>query len=281
MIKYIYLNSRFVEHKDAKIHIDDRGLQFADSVYEVVPIYNKRLIDTKFHLHRLRFSLSELDIEYKVNDKQLINIFCKLINTNNIKNGIIYLQITRGIQQRSHVYKNNLKQTVIIYSQSQSFNIPDKNFKGVEVVTHEDLRWFRADLKTVNLLPNILAENFAHKKNKYTAILIKNNKITEGAHSNIWIIKKNKILTHPLNNEILKGVTRTVLKLIIKKIGLTLKENSFTKDQLYKADEVFLTSSGSFITPILKIDNNIINNRKIGHITLSLATLYFNSIKNQ
>ena len=281
MIKYVYLNSRFIKHKDAKIHIEDRGFQFADSVYEVVPIYNKKLIDTKFHLQRLRFSLSELDIKYKVHDKQLINIFCKLINTNNIKNGIIYLQITRGIQQRNHVYKNNLKPTVIIYSQSKSFNIPDKNFKGVEVITHEDLRWSRADLKTVNLLPNILAENFAHKKNKYTAILIKNNKITEGAHSNIWIIRKNKILTHPVNNEILKGVTRTVLKLIIKTTGFILKENSFTREQLYKADEVFLTSSGSFITPILKIDNNTINKGKIGDITLKLATLYFKSIKNK
>jgi len=281
MAKYVYLNSRFTKHSHAKIHIEDRGLQFADSVYEVIPIYNKKLIDTKFHLQRLRFSLSELDIEYKVNDKQLIDIFCKLINTNNIKNGIIYLQITRGVQQRSHVYKNNLKPTVIIYSQSKSFNIPDKNFKGVEVITHEDLRWSRADLKTVNLLPNILAENLAHKKNKYTAILIKNNKITEGAHSNIWIIKKNKIFTHPVNNDILKGVTRTVLKLIIKKMGFIFKENSFTKEQLYKADEVFLTSSGSFITPILKIDSKTINSGEIGDITLKLATLYFKSIKNE
>ena len=281
MTKYVYLNNRFIKHSNAKIHIEDRGLQFADSVYEVVPIYNKRLIDTKFHLHRLRFSLSELDIDYKINDKQLINIFCKLINTNNIKNGIIYLQITRGVQQRSHVYKNNLKPTVIIYSQSKSFNIPNKNFKGVEVITHEDLRWSRADLKTVNLLPNILAENLAHKKNKYTAILIKKNRITEGAHSNIWIIKKNKILTHPANSYILKGVTRTVLKLIIKKTGLNLTENSFTKKQLYNADEVFLTSSGSFITPIIKIDNKNINKREIGNITLNLATLYFQYIKNE
>ena len=281
MIKYVYLNSRFVKYKDAKIHIDDRGIQFADSVYEVVAIYNKRLVDEKFHLQRLRISLTALDIKYTVNNKQLLNIFLKLVNLNNIINGIIYLQITRGVQQRNHAYKKNLKPTVIIYSMPKSFNIPNKNFKGVEVITQEDSRWSRADIKTTNLLPNILAENLAHKKDRYTAILIKKNKITEGVSSNIWIIKKNIILTHPANNNILSGVTRRTLKLIIKKMGLTLKENSFTKDQLYKADEVFLTSSGSFITPILKIDNKIINNRKIGHITLKLATLYFNSIKNQ
>lgn len=281
MIKYVYLNSRFVKHKDAKIHIDDRGIQFADSVYEVVPIYNKRLVDTKFHFQRLRISLLGLDIKYAINNKQLLSIFLKLIDLNSIINGIIYLQITRGVQQRSHAYKKNLKPTVIIYSQPKSFNVPNKNFKGVEVITHEDLRWSRADLKTANLLPNILAENLAHKKNKYTAILIKKNKITEGVSSNIWIIKKNTIFTHPTNNNILKGVTRTTLKLIIKKTGLILKENSFTKEQLFKADEVFLTSSGNFITPILKIDNNIINSGKIGDITLKLANLYFNSIKNQ
>jgi len=281
MNKYVYLNSRYIKHKDAKIHIEDRGMQFADSVYEVIPIYNKKLIDTKFHFQRLRISLSALNIKFKFNDKQLINIFCKLININNIKNGIIYLQITRGVQPRSHVYKNNLKPTVIIYSQSKSFNIPNKNFKGVEVITHEDLRWSRADLKTVNLLPNILAENLAHKKNKYTAILIKKNKITEGAHSNIWIVKKNEILTHPIDNNILNGVTRKILKLIIKELRFKLIENSFTKEQLYNADEVFLTSSGSFITPILKIDNKFINKRKIGNITLKLAALYFKSIKNQ
>ena len=279
MIKYVYLNSSFIKHKDAKIHIDDRGIQFADSVYEVVAIYNKKLIDTKFHLQRLKISLSALDIKYKINYKQLLNIFLKLIDVNNIINGIIYLQITRGIQPRFHAYKKNLKPTVIIYSQPKSFNIPNKNFKGVEVITHDDLRWSRADIKTVNLLPNILAETLAHKKNKYTAILIKKNKITEGVSSNIWIIKKNIILTHPANNNILNGITRTVLKLIIKKIGLTLREISFTKNQLYKADEVFLTSSGSFITPILKIDNNTINNGEIGNNTLRLATLYFKSIK--
>ena len=281
MNEYTYLNGKFIKHKDAKIHIEDRGIQFADSVYEVVPFYNKKLIDTKFHLQRLRISLLALDIKYKFNDKKLISIFCKLINIDNIKNGIIYLQITRGVQPRSHVYKNNLKPTIIIYTQSQSFNIPNKNFKGVEVITHEDLRWSRADLKTVHLLPNILAENLAYKKNKYTAILIKKNRITEGTHSNIWIIKKNKILTHPTNNQILKGVTRTVLKLIIKKTGLKLKENSFTKEQLYNADEVFITSSGSFITPVLKVDNKNINKGAIGNITFKLATLYFKSVKKE
>lgn len=279
MIKKAFINNKFINFSDAKISIEDRGLQFGDSVYEVIAIVNKRFLDIKFHFDRLKYSLSELDINYPLNIKKLTNIFDKLINFNHINNGIIYLQITRGVQKRKHIYNKNLKPTLIIYTQSKSFNLPNKNFKGVNVITHKDNRWNRRDIKTTNLLPNILAEQEAYKKNTYTAILIKNNKVTEGVHSNIWIVKNNNIFTHPSNSSILRGVTRTSLKLIIKKLKLKLKENSFTKKQLYNADEVFLTSSGSFITPILKIDSKVINKGKIGKVTFELAETYFKSFK--
>lgn len=273
-----FINSKFVKFNEAKIHIEDRGLQFADSVYEVVAIVNKNLLDLRFHLKRLRYSLKELNIKYKFNEKKLSNTFKKLIDKNSIKNGIIYLQITRGTQSREHAYKKNLVPNVIIYTKKKKFNIPNDNFKGVKVITHKDLRWARRDIKTTNLLPNVLAENEAYKKNAYTAILIKNNKVTEGAHSNIWIVKNDIIKTHPLNNDILKGITRSVLILIIKKLNLKLIENSFSKNQLFNADEVFLTGSGSFITPIIKIDSKLINKGKIGKITFLLAQSYFKTL---
>ena len=139
---------------------------------------------------------------------------------------------------------------------------------------HQGMVWKRRDIKTVNLLPNIIAANMAKKKNAYEAILIQNGKVTEGTSSNIWIIKRNNLITHPANSDILKGVTRTSLLKIIKKTKLKLIEKQFTHKQLFNADEVFLTSSGSFITPILKIDNEKINNGKIGNITLKLAEMY-------
>ena len=281
MKKIAFINSKYVQFKDAKIHIEDRGLQFADSVYEVIAIFNNKLLDLNFHLKRLRHSLNELKINYVVDNKKLVKIFEKLILNNYTNNGIIYLQITRGIQSRMHAYKKNLKPTLIIYTQKKKFNIPTKKFKGVKVITCKDLRWARRDIKTTNLLPNVLAENLAQKKNAYTSILIKNNKITEGVHSNIWIVKKNIVFTHPSNNDILKGVTRTVLKSIIKKLNLKLKEDSFTKLQLIKADEVFLTSSGSFITPIIKIDTKIIGNGKVGKVTEQLAKSYYESFSNE
>ena len=280
MPSHAYINNKFVSFKNAKIHIEDRGLQFADSVYEVIAVLNGNLIDLDFHLKRLRYSLKELKISYKFNKLDFKNIFHKLLGKNRISNGIIYLQITRGVQYREHKYKKKLIPTLIIYSRNKKFNLPGKNFKGVNTITFEDLRWKRRDIKTVNLLPNIIAANKAKQKNAYEAILLQDGKVTEGTSSNIWIIKKNNIITHPANSDILKGVTRTSLLKIIKKTSLKLVEKSFTHKQLLEADEVFLTSSGSFITPILKIDKKKINKGKIGNITLKLAKMYTTSCTN-
>ena len=274
MPNFAFINNKFVNFKSAKIHIEDRGLQFADSVYEVIAFLDNNLIDLDFHLKRLKYSLRELEIKFTINKKNLNNIFLNLIKKNKTRNGIIYLQITRGIQFREHKYQKNLIPTLIVYTRNKSFNLPGKEFVGVNTITYQDLRWKRRDIKTVNLLPNIIAANMAKKKKAYEAILIQNGKVTEGTSSNIWIIKRNNLITHPANSDILKGVTRTSLLKIIKKTSLKIIEKQFTHKQLVNADEVFLTSSGSFITPILKIDNKKINNGKIGNITLQLAEMY-------
>ena len=280
MPKFAYINKKYIKFDNAKIHIEDRGLQFADSVYEVIAVYNNKFIDFDFHIKRLQYSLKELSIPYKVVKKNLKKIFSKIFKINNKNIGIVYLQITRGIQERDHVYKKKLKPNLIIYSRNKTFNIPNQNFKAENAVTFSDLRWKRRDIKTVNLLPNILAANYAAKNNAYEAILIQNNKITEGTSSNIWIVKKNTLYTHPSNSDILKGVTRESLRILIKENELKLNEKSFTKNQLLNADEVFLTSSGSCVTPIKKIDNKLINKGKIGNITLKLAKLYSKSFKD-
>ncbi len=277
MPNFAYINNKFVDFKNAKIHVEDRGLQFADSVYEVIAVLNGNLIDLEFHFKRLQYSLKELDIKFKFKQNNLKKIFFNLLNKNKTTNGIIYLQITRGIQYREHKYENKLIPTLIIYSRNKNFNLPGKDFKGVNTITHEDLRWKRRDIKTVNLLPNIIAANKAKKARAYEAILLQNGKVTEGTSSNIWIIKNNNLITHPANTDILRGVTRTSILKIIKKTSLKLVEKSFTHKQLLNADEVFLTSSGSFITPILKIDKKKINNGKIGNITLKLAQMYSKS----
>ena len=274
MSKIAYLNSKYINFNKAKIHIEDRGLQFSDSVYEVVPFYNKKLIDFSFHAKRLKYSLKELKIKYIVKEDKLKKIFNKIISLNKIRNGIVYLQITRGVQPRYHDYRNNLIPNLIIYTINRKLNLPNSNFKGVKAITYKDLRWKRRDIKTVSLLANVLAKKEAVRKKAYEAILIDNGKITEATASNVWIVKNNKLITHPSNTDILKGITRETVKKLIKKNKLNLKETSFTKKELYNADEVFITSASSFVTPIIKIDSKLVNKGKIGKITMQLATLY-------
>tara|TARA_B100000029_G_scaffold500014_1_gene571138 strand:+ start:496 stop:1335 length:840 start_codon:yes stop_codon:yes gene_type:complete len=278
MPNFVYLNNKYVKFKDAKIHIEDRGFQFADSVYEVVKVINKKIIDFEFHIRRLKYSTSELNFNYKINKKILNKIFQNLIIKNYISNGIIYLQITRGVQAREHAYNKNLKPNIIIYTAKKKFNFPNKNYKGYKAITYPDIRWGRPDIKTTSLLANIMAATEASKQGAYETILVKGKKITEAAHSNVWIIKKNQIITHPANKDILKGVTRTVLINIIISMGLKLIEKEFSLRELFKSDEVFITSSGSLITPIIQIDDVKINNKKIGNITKSLAINFYKSI---
>ena len=278
MSKIAYLNSKFVKFRDAKIHIEDRGLQFSDSVYEVVAVFNKLLIDFDFHLKRLKFSLNELNIKYVIDANKLKKIFERIILKNNIKSGIIYLQITRGVQPREHAYKEKNIPNVIIYSINKEFNIPGKLFIGKTAITTQDLRWKRRDIKTVSLLANVIAKQIAKKKGAYEAILIDKGKVTEGASTNVWIVKNNTLMTHPSNYDILKGITRDSLKKLIKKDRLKFKENIFTKKQLYSADEVFVTGATSLVTPILNIDNKKINKGRIGAITSKLSKIYFRKI---
>jgi D-alanine transaminase len=278
MPNLVYLNSKYIPFKDAKIPIEDRGFQFSDSVYEVVKIINKKMLDFDFHIRRLKYSTSELNFNFKVNSKLLKKIFQNLIIKNKLSNGIIYLQITRGVQSREHAYKKNLKPNVVVYTAKKKFNLPNKNYKGFKAITYPDIRWGRPDIKTTSLLANIIAATEASKKGAYETILVKGKKITEAAHSNVWIVKGNKIITHPANKEILKGVTRTVLINLIHSLGLKLTEKEFSLKELYKSDEVFITSSGSLVTPIIQIDNIKINNKKIGNITKNLALSFYKSI---
>jgi D-alanine transaminase len=278
MSRIVYFNNKFLKFKDAKISIEDRGVQFSDSVYEVIKVINKKLLDFDFHITRLKYSTKELNFNIVI-DKLLLNkIFKNLITKNNLNNGIIYLQITRGVQPREHAYKKNLKPNIIIYTTKKKFNLPNKNYKGYKAITYPDIRWGRPDIKTTSLLANVIAAKEASKKGAYETIFIKGNKITEASHSNVWIVKNKKIITHPANREILKGVTRTVLINIIKSSNFTLFEKEFSVQELFKSDEVFITSSGSLISPIIQIDNFKINNKKIGEITKFLALSFYKAI---
>ena len=274
MERIVFLNGRYINASKAKISIEDRGFQFADGVYEVVAYINNDFIDLNFHLRRLKKSLKFINIKYNFEIFYFKKIFDKLIRLNKINKGLVYLQITRGVQKRNHVYKDNLNPTIVIYTIKKGLNDNIKKLSGKKAITFPDLRWKRRDIKSISLLPNILAAKAADKRSVYESILIDNNFVTEGTSSNIWIVKNKTLITHPANSDILRGITRDSIKSIVIKNNLKFLEKKIRKDELYKSDEVFLTSSSCFVTPIIKIDNKLINKGKIGTITNSLAKLY-------
>ena len=277
-----YLNGKYLPLSKAKISVTDRGFQFSDGVYEVIASYDGTLIDIDLHLKRLKKSLKEIDIKINLSIEEILKISKKIQSKDNLKTGIIYIQVTRGNQNpRDHKYTNNLKPNIIIYSIQKDLKANDQlSKKGVPVITYPDIRWLRADIKSISLLGNVMAVNKAKDMKCHEAILIdQNSNVTEGNSSSIWIIKGNKCITHPLTNKILNGVTRKKLISIIKKNDLIFEEKIFKKELLFKANEVFMTNATNFIMPIIKVDKIKIGKGLPGVISLLLRKQYLQAIK--
>ena len=277
-----YLNGKYLPLSKAKISVTDRGFQFSDGVYEVIASYDGTLIDIDLHLKRLKKSLKEIDIKINLSIEEILKISKKIQSKDNLKTGIIYIQVTRGNQNpRDHKYTNNLKPNIIIYSIQKDLKANDQlSKKGVPAITYPDIRWLRADIKSISLLGNVMAVNKAKDMKCHEAILIdQNSNVTEGNSSSIWIIKGNKCITHPLTNKILNGVTRKKLISIIKKNNLIFEEKIFKKELLFKANEVFMTNATNFIMPIIKVDKIKIGKGLPGVISLLLRKQYLQAIK--
>lgn len=277
-----YLNGKYLPLSKAKISVTDRGFQFSDGVYEVIASYDGTLIDIDLHLKRLKKSLKEIDIKINLSIEEILKISKEIQSKDNLKTGIIYIQVTRGNQNpRDHKYTNNLKPNIIIYSIQKDLKANDQlSKKGVPAITYPDIRWLRADIKSISLLGNVMAVNKAKDMKCHEAILIdQNSNVTEGNSSSIWIINGNKCITHPLTNKILNGVTRKKLISIIKKNNLIFEEKIFKKELLFKANEVFMTNATNFIMPIIKVDKIKIGKGLPGVISLLLRKQYLQAIK--
>jgi D-alanine transaminase len=273
-----YINNKFINHNKAKISVDDRGFLFADSVYELICVLNKKIIDLDQHLNRLKISLKKVKIKYKLNKKKFEKIINKLVKLNKIFNGYVYIQITRGVAERKHEFPDKYHPSTIIFTKHLKIN-KEIYEKGVKIITIPDIRWLRRDIKTTSLLPNVLSKQLAVEKNAFESWLIDNGNITEGSSSNAWIIKNsNTIVTHPANNKILRGITRDTIIKILKKNGFNIKEKPFNLIEAKNAKEAFLTSSTLSVLPVVKIDNYNIANGKPGDITKKIINLYNNYI---
>ena len=277
MANVSYIDGVYCNIQDAKISVNDRGYHFGDAVYEVILYNNGIFYDYDGHITRLFNSLKSINIKFHLSKDQLKIIIKNLFKLNRVNFGSIYIQVSRGVADRNHSYFGlNSKPILTMIVSKKKNNISD-DIKGVKAITIFDNRWSRPDIKTTQLLPNVLAKTYANKKNAYEGIFIdKEGYVTEGSSSNIWIINNNnEILTREIDGKILSGITRKTIAQFAKKNDFKMLEKKFTKDEMLVSKEVFLTSASSFVKPIIEIDNIKIGNGIIGKTSIELRNLYF------
>ena len=277
MANISYVNGLYCNIQEAKININDRGYHFGDAVYEVILYNNGIFYDYDGHIKRLFNSLKLINIKFHLSEQQLKIIIKNLFKLNRVNFGSVYIQVSRGVADRNHSYFGlNSKPVLTMIVSKKKNNISD-DIKGVKAITMVDNRWSRPDIKTTQLLPNVLAKTYANKKNAYEGIFIDHEGyVTEGSSSNIWIINKNnEILTREIDGKILSGITRKTISQFVKNNNFKMLEKKFTRDEMLNSREVFLTSASSFVTPIIEIDNIKIGNGIIGKTSIELRNLYF------
>ena len=277
-----FVDGKYCNYQDSKININDRGYHFGDAVYEVVLFNNGIFYDFEGHINRLYNSLNSINIDFFYSKKSLKIIIKNLVNINRVAFGSIYIQVSRGIAERNHSYKGmNIKPLISIIVTKKQNNISEDSI-GVKAITLIDNRWSRPDIKTTQLLPNVLAKTEANNNGAFEGIFIDSNGyVTEGSSSNIWIINyENEIITRAIDGQILSGITRKSIAQFAQLKNLIVKEKKFKKEELYKSKEVFLTSASSFVTPIIEIDNKKINGGQVGQMSVELRKLYFENFTN-
>ena len=277
-----YVDGNYYNYADSKVHINDRGYHFGDAVYEVV-LYNEGVFyDFDAHIDRLFNSLKSIEIEFSFTKKTIELIVKNLIRLNRVTFGSVYIQVSRGVAERNHTYENLKVKPILTIITSKKQNNINAIIKGVKAVTIRDNRWSRPDIKTTQLLPNVLAKTIANKQGAYESIFIDDEGyVTEGSSSNIWIINnKNEIITRNIDGKILSGITRKTVAEFAKLNDLKVLEKKFSKEDMFKAKEVFLTSASSFVTPINEIDEVKVNNGNIGQLSVKLKKLYFKNFES-
>ncbi len=270
-----YVNGKFIDHEQTAIHIEDRGFQFADGVYEVILFHNQKLVDFDWHMERLNRSLREIGISFAYEKTDLRQAFLMLFEKNHLSEGFVYLQITRGVAPRIQICPDGLKPTVVA-TVSKSKKISDDEFNaGFSAITHPDIRWLRCDIKSIGLLGSAMARHKAEGVGAAEAVLHRDGEVTEGSFSNIFIVNKSGDLqTHPANNLILCGITRNRIIELAKQNNIKTKEREFSLEELYSAREVFLSSSTLMLRPIVRIDDKKIGDGKVGILTKKLNQWY-------
>lgn len=276
MALFAYVNGRYELQRDAGVHIEDRGYQFADGVYEVIAVQNGHLIDEAAHLDRLERSLSALAIAQPMGRRPLGLVMRRLLEKNRIDNGMVYLQVTRGVAARNHAFPEGMKPSIVMTARRMKPFSLSHFRQGVCVITLPDTRWKRCDIKSISLLPNILSKQEAVRSGAFEAWLVDDmGNITEGASSNAWIVTEDaKVVTRDTGSAILNGITRQRIIALARENGLSLEERPFSSEEAMQATEAFTTSSTALLRPVVKIDGKMIANGAPGPFSLKLLDLY-------
>ncbi|MDX9862694.1 MAG: D-amino-acid transaminase [Rhodospirillales bacterium] len=284
MGRIAYVNGRYVPHADAVVHIEDRGYQFADGVYEVLAVYKGVLIDEPGHIQRLDRSLRELMIDWPVTPRVLAVLMREVVRRNRLIDGTIYLQVTRGVAPRDHPFPEDAVVPSLVMTTKAKDLDTLKGGVPTRVITVPDQRWARPDIKTIALLPNCLARQQAKEAGCYEAWQVdRDGRVTEGTASNAWIVTAGgELLTRNADeNAILNGITRLAVLDLARKAKLRLVERGFTVEEAVKAREAFLTSTTSFVKPVLEIDGRKVADGKVGPVTRKLGELIARRLEAQ
>jgi D-alanine transaminase len=273
-----YVNGRYVRHADAAVHIEDRGYQFADGVYEVCEVARGFIMDMTRHLDRLKRSLGELEIAWPMSRKALETILREVVRRNRVVNGMVYLQVTRGVASRDHVFPAAVRSALVVTAKRGDPEAASKRAEaGIKVITVPENRWDRVDIKTVGLLPNVLAKQKAKLAGAYEAWFVDpDGTVKEGASTNAWIVTRDgKLVTRPADSGILRGITRTTLFDLAARLGLEIEERGFTVAEAKTAREAFITAATTVVMPVVAIDGDPVANGHPGSIALSLRGAFF------
>jgi len=274
----VYFNGKYIEENDVKISPFDRGFQYADGVYEVLRTYNKKYFMINEHIERLKYSLTEIKIDFFDYYDKLFGIFDSLIRKNNYKDDevTVYLQVTRGrAYPRTHQFPEKNTEPTVIITAAPVISKRELNKNGIKIILEKDIRWERCDIKSISLLPNVLINQKAKENGAHEAVWIKHGFLTEGTHTNFFGIKKGKVYSYPLSNNILPGITRMVISGLCSKLNIEFLNEGIKQNELDNFDEFFLTGTTTEVMPVTVIGNNKIGGGKPGEITTEIQSAFY------
>ncbi|MSO65457.1 MAG: D-amino-acid transaminase [Alphaproteobacteria bacterium] len=276
MSRIAYVNGRYVQHSRAQVHVEDRGYQFADGIYEVIAVHEGQLLDLPQHFDRLERSLRELAMVGAPRRRTLEHVAGEVVARNGIRRGIVYIQITRGVAHRDHAFPTSVAPSVVVTARRLTGPSPDARERGVGVILVPDIRWQRCDIKSISLLPNVLAKQRAKEQGAFEAWQVdENGRVTEGTSTNAWIVDNaGNLITRQLDSAILSGITRLVLKGLAAQGGQLIIERAFSVGEAKAAAEAFLTSTTSLVLPVVQIDGTPVGSGLPGPTTRRLQGLF-------